>query len=475
MSGFPNYDDYDALGLAELVRKKEVTPQELLDEAIARTEKLDGKLNAVVIHDYDLARKQIADGLPDGPFTGVPFLLKDLHLLRKGTLTTFGSSLFKDNLADHDSTLTERYLAAGLVIFGKTSSPEFGSAPTTEPRLFGPSHNPWNLAHSPGGSSGGAAAAVAAGILPVANASDGGGSIRVPASACGIFGIKPTRARTPMGPDRGEGWGGMSISHVVSRSVRDSAAMLDATAGIAPGDPYTCLPPERPFLTEVTAKPARLKIAFTTRRIDGSLCHPDVVAAITETAKLLSGLGHHVEEKTPQIDQAAMGQHQATLIGANIEMTLRHVAAARGRAIESGEVEHITWLIAQGAKLRDSAAYVEATLFIHQLGRKMAAFHEEYDLFLCPTLGLPPVKLGEIDMMTSDVGNYLRLMGLYLPYAGYANMTGQPSMSVPLYWNSDKLPIGSMFTARYGDEATLFRLAGELEQARPWADKRPAL
>lgn len=475
MSGFQDYDDYDALGLAELVRKKEATPQELLDEAIARTEKLDGKLNAVVIRNYDLARKQIVDGLPDGPFTGVPFLLKDLHLLRKGTLTTFGSSLFKDNLADHDSTLTERYLAAGLVIFGKTSSPEFGSAPTTEPRLFGPSHNPWNLAHSPGGSSGGAAAAVAAGILPVANASDGGGSIRVPASACGIFGIKPTRARTPMGPDRGEGWGGMSISHVVSRTVRDSAAMLDATAGIAPGDPYTCLPPERPFLAEVTTKPARMKIAFTTRRLDGSLCHPDVVAATTETAKLLAELGHHVEEKAPQIDQPAMGQHQATLIGANIEMTLKHVAAARGRAIESHEVEHITWLIAQGAKLRDSAAYVEATLFIHQLGRKMAAFHEEFDLFLCPTLGLPPVKLGEIDMMTSDVGNYLRLMGLYLPYAGYANMTGQPSMSVPLYWNSENLPIGSMFTARYGDEATLFRLAGELEQARPWAGKRPTL
>lgn len=475
MSGFSAYDQYDGLGLAALVRNRDVKPEELLDEAIARTEKLDGKINAVVIRNYDLARQQIANGLPDGPFKGVPFLLKDLHLLLKGTITTFGSSLFRNNVADHNSTLTERYLAAGLVIFGKTNSPEFGSAPTTEPRIFGPTRNPWNLDHSAGGSSGGAAAAVAAGILPVANASDGGGSIRIPASACGLFGIKPTRARTPMGPDRGEGWGGMSISHVVSRSVRDSAAMLDATAGIAPGDPYTCLPPERPFLDEVGANPGKLRIAFTTKRIDGTSCYPDVVAAINDTAKLLADLGHHVEEAAPVIDRQAMSLHQSTLISANVALTLRQTGAARGTPVTPDEVEHITWLIAESAKSRDSSAYVEATLFIHQLGRSMAAFHRDHDLFLCPTLCLPPVKIGSLDMMSPDVGSYMQVLSSYLSYAGYANMTGQPSMSVPLYWNESGLPIGSMFTGRYGEEATMLRLAAQLEQARPWADKRPKL
>lgn len=261
---FKEYGNYDAVGLAELVRNKQVTPTELLDEAIARTEKVDPDINAVVVKHYDYAKRQIEQGLPDGPFSGVPFLVKDLELL-KGTRTTFGASLYRDFVADHDSTLAERFLKAGVTIFGKSASPEWGLMPTTEPRLHGPTRNPWNLAHSSGGSSGGAGAAVAARILPVAHASDGGGSIRIPASACGLFGMKPTRARNPYGPDRGEGWGGFSIGHVLSISVRDSAAMLDAVSGPELTSIYHAPAPERPFAEEVGREPGRLRIALTNR------------------------------------------------------------------------------------------------------------------------------------------------------------------------------------------------------------------
>jgi amidase/6-aminohexanoate-cyclic-dimer hydrolase len=475
MSGFTDYDKHDGLGLADLVRRREVKPEELLDEAISRTEAVNPRINAVVLKHYDEARAQIARGLPEGPYKGVPFLLKDLHLLLDGTVTSFGSALFGNYRADHNSTLTERYLAAGLVIFGKTNSPEFGLAPTTEPSLYGPTRNPWNLAHSAGGSSGGAAAAVAAGIVPVANASDGGGSIRIPASACGLFGIKPTRGRTPMGPDRGEGWGGMSISHVVSRSVRDSAAMLDATHGPAAGDPYAAPPPARPFLQEVGANPGKLRIAFTTKRPDGSSCHPEVAAAVEKTARLLESLGHHVEEAAPVLDPEEISRHQSTLVSANIALTLRQRAAALGRDVAPHDVEHVTWLISEIAKLRSGTDYAEATLFIHQLGRKFAGFLSAHDIHLTPTLALPPLALGTIDMTSPDIPTYLRVTAEYMCGNGLANMTGQPSMSMPLHRDSGGLPLGMMFTARFGDEATLFRLASQIEAAQPWADLRPAL
>src|SRR5271167_3869615 len=286
---FKEYGSYDAVGLADLVRKKQVSPKELLDEAIARTAKVDPKINAVVVKHYDYAERQIENGLPDGPFTGVPFLLKDLDLLQ-GTRTTFGASIYKDDVADHTGTLAQRFLNAGLAIFGKSASPEFGLMPTTEPRLFGPTRNPWNPAHSSGGSSGGAGAAVAARILPVAHASDGGGSIRIPASASGVFGLKPTRARNPLGPDRGEGWGGFSIGHVISISVRDSAAMLDAVHGPEPSSPYVAPPPERPFLDEVGRDPGRLRIAFTDKSPYGDAIDPEIAAAVRDIASLLAGL-----------------------------------------------------------------------------------------------------------------------------------------------------------------------------------------
>jgi amidase len=323
---FKEYGNYDGVGLAELVRKKQVSPKELLDEAVARTAKVDPQINAVVVKHYDYAERQIENGLPDGPFTGVPFLLKDLDLL-EGTRTTFGASLHKDNVADHTGTLAQRFLDAGVTIFGKSSSPEFGLIPTTESRLFGPTRNPWNLAHSSGGSSGGAGAAVAARILPVAHASDGGGSIRIPASASGVFGLKPTRARNPLGPDRGEGWGGFACGHVLSISVRDSAVMLDAIHGSEPSSPYAAPAPQRPFAQEVGRDPGRLRIAFTDKSPYGDAIDPEIAAAVRDVAMLLAGLGHHVEERAPPLatDPAAV---MSTIVAANTALNVR-LAEAR--------------------------------------------------------------------------------------------------------------------------------------------------
>ena len=336
---FKEYGNYDAVGLAELVRKKEVSAKELLDEAIARTAKVDPQINAVVVKHYDYAERQIERGLPDGPFTGVPFLLKDLDLL-EGTRTTSGATVLKDFVADHNGTLAQRFLDTGVSIFGKSSSPEFGLMPTTKSRLHGPTRNPWNLAHSSGGSSGGAAAAVAARILPVAHASDGGGSIRIPASASGVFGMKPTRARNPLGPDRGEGWGGFACGHVVSISVRDSAVMMDAIHGPEPSSPYVAPPPERPFSQEVGRDPGRLRIAFTDKSPYGDAIDPEIAAAVREIAGLLAGLGHHVEERAPVLaaDPAAV---MTTIVGGNTALTVRLIEQRLGRAATENDFEDI--------------------------------------------------------------------------------------------------------------------------------------
>ena len=307
--------------------RKQVTPKELLDEAVARTARVDPQLNAVVVKHYDYAEKQIEQGLPDGPFTGVPFLLKDLEYLG-GTRTTFGATIFKDLVADHNGTFAQRCLDAGLTIFGKSASPEMGLLPTTEPRLHGPTRNPWNLAHSSGGSSGGASAAVAARVLPVAHASDGGGSIRIPASACGVFGMKPTRARMPLGPDRGEGWGGFSCNHVVSISVRDSAVMMDALGGPEPTSIYHAPAPERPYADEVRRAPGRLRIAFTDKHTyeDGTL-DPEVAQAVRDAASMLEKLGHHVEERAPKIPSNGPDA-MALIVGANVAQPVTNGRAA---------------------------------------------------------------------------------------------------------------------------------------------------
>jgi amidase len=468
---FKEYGSYDAVGLAGLVREKEVSAKELLDEAIARTARVDGDINAVVVKHYDYAERQIDKGLPEGPFSGVPFLLKDLDLLA-GTRTTLGASIYRDNVADHTGTLAQRFLATGVAIFGKSSTPEFGLMPTTEPRLFGPTRNPWNLAHSSGGSSGGAGAAVAARILPVAHASDGGGSIRIPASASGVFGLKPTRARNPIGPDRGEGWGGFSIGHVVSISVRDSAVMLDAIHGPEPSSPYVAPPPERPYAEEVRRDPGRLRIAFTDKSPYGDAIDPEIAAAARDVASLLAKLGHHVEERAPALaaDPAAV---MAVMVSASTGLNLRIAEQRFGRTMTDKDFEILTLASAHNAQKTTATDYLAAQLSAFHISRALAAFFQTCDVFLCPTLCSPPLRIGELNPMSQDLSHIAPILRRYIPGTSMFNMSGQPSMSVPLAWNSAGLPLGMMFSARFGDEATLFRLAGQLEQERPWRGKLP--
>jgi amidase/6-aminohexanoate-cyclic-dimer hydrolase len=466
-----DYGDYDGLGLAELVRTRQVSARELLDEAIARTEALDGKLNAVVVRHDDHARKQIDAGLPDGPFTGVPFLLKDLDLL-EGTRTTFGASAYKDFVAPHTGTLASRFLAAGVTIYGKSASPEFGLMPTTESRLHGPTRNPWNLDHSSGGSSGGAAAAVAARILPVAHASDGGGSIRIPASACGLFGLKPTRARNPIGPDRGEGWGGLACGHVVSISVRDSAAMLDALHGPEPSSPYVAPPPERPFADEVGRDPGRLRIAFTDVSTYGDPIDPEVASAVSGTAKLLEALGHHVEARAPRLP-ADPAEVIATIVACNTGLTVQLAEQVLGRPMTDRDFEVLTLASAGNARKASGIDYCAAQLGAFQISRALSEFFADVDVFLSPTLCTPPLRIGEIDTMASDLSGIRGLLRRYIPGTSLSNISGQPAMSVPLAWTASGLPIGMMFAGRFGDEATLLRLASQLEQQQPWKNRRP--
>jgi amidase len=470
---FKDYDSFDAVGLADLVRNKEVTAKELLDEAVARTAKIDPKINAVVVKHYDYAERQIEEGLADGPFTGVPFLLKDLDLLA-GTRTTFGASIYENDIADHTGTLAQRFLATGVTIFGKSASPEFGLLPTTESRLFGPTRNPWNLAHSSGGSSGGAAAAVAARILPVAHASDGGGSIRIPASACGVFGLKPTRARNPIGPDRGEGWGGFSCGHVVSISVRDSAAMMDAICGPEPTSPYCAPPLQRPFAAEVGRDPGRLRIAFTDKSPYGDTIDPEIAAAVRDVARLLSSLGHDVEERAPALaaDPAAV---MSTIVAANTALNVRVAEQRFGRAMTGQDFEILTLASAHNASKATGTDYVAAQLSAFRIARSLAEFFATCDVFLCPTLCAPPLRLGQLDTMSQDLSHISPTIRRYMPATSMFNMSGQPAMSVPLAWNSAGLPLGMMFSARFGDEATLFRLAAQLEVERPWKTKRPPI
>jgi amidase len=470
---FKDYDSFDAVGLAELVRNKQVTAKELLDEAIARTARVDPKINAVVVKHYDYAERQIENGLADGPFAGVPFLLKDLELLA-GTRTTFGASIYENDIADHTGTLAQRFLATGVTIFGKSASPEFGLLPTTESRLFGPTRNPWNLAHSSGGSSGGAAAAVAARILPVAHASDGGGSIRIPASACGVFGLKPTRARNPIGPDRGEGWGGFSCGHVVSISVRDSAAMMDAICGPEPTSPYCAPPLQRPFAVEVGRDPGRLRIAFTDKSPYGDTIDPEIAAAVRDVARLLSSLGHDVEERAPALaaDPAAV---MSTIVAANTALNVRVAEQRFGRAMTGQDFEILTLASAHNASKATGTDYVAAQLSAFRIARSLAEFFATCDVFLCPTLCAPPLRLGQLDTMSQDLSHISPTIRRYMPATSMFNMSGQPAMSVPLVWNSAGLPLGMMFSARFGDEATLFRLAAQLEVERPWKTKRPPI
>lgn len=475
MSEFSEYESYDAMGLAELVREGEVSPGELLEAAIGRVEARNPALNAVVMPMYDEARGSINAGLPDGPLKGVPFLLKDLGLFYKGFATTFGSRLFVDFVPDHDSTLVTRYRKAGLVIFGKTNTPELGLTVTTEPQLYGACRNPWNPERTTGGSSGGSAAAVASGMVPVAHASDGGGSIRIPASCCGLFGLKPTRGRIPAGPHAGEGWNGMSSDHVITRSVRDSALFLDIAAGPSPGDPYCAPHFSGSFLEAVRQMPGKLRIAYTAVPPSGAQIHAECAAALHSTVQLCADLGHSLEEATPAIDFEPFQQAIVTIIDANTAALLDAGATALGRELGPDDVEYVTWRSAKAGNEYSAPDYVRAVETIHLTGRTVARFFEKYDILLSPALLQPPVPLGYLDTKSEDVKRYVKNLFTFFGFTGLFNATGQPSMSVPLYWSEDNLPIGLLFSARFGEEALLFRLAAQLEEARPWKDRRPVL
>lgn len=471
---FTEYEQYDAMGLAALVRQRHVTPQELLEAAIERVTARDPHVNAVVTPMYDQARAAIAAGLPDGPFTGVPFMLKDLGVFYAGVPTSSGSRIFANFVPDHDSTLVARHKAAGLVIMGKTNTPEFGIAATTEPQLFGATHNPWNLAYTAGGSSGGAAAAVAAGYLPMAHATDGGGSIRIPASICGLFGLKPSRGRNPMGPDLGEGLAGMATGHCVSWSVRDSAALLDATQGPAPGDPYAALPLPRPLLEEVGAPPGRLRIAVCTTDYLGQPIHPACAAAVEETARLCASLGHDIDIARPDFSGLPLSRAWRVVPAANLWMNISARARALGRDPRPDDVEPITWAWMQEGRRFTAADYMETVTIMHVLGRRMAAFLERYDVLLTSTLAKPPLKLGEMSMASDDVERYVSMVFEDVaPLTPLFNQTGGAAMSVPLAATPEGLPIGVQFGAGIGAEPMLVRLASQLEQAQPWAKRRP--
>jgi len=475
VSGFADYEQYDATGLADLVRRRQVSPTELLEAAIERVQARNGAVNAVTMPLYDYARAAIAAGLPDGPFTGVPFLMKDLTAAIAGVPMTRSSQFFADAPPPTaDSEHVARLKRAGLVIFGRTNTCELGLSLTCEPRLHGPTRNPWDPTRISGGSSGGAAASVGARMLPMAHATDGFGSIRAPAACCGVVGLKPTRGRNTMAPVLGEGLGGCSVEHAVTLSVRDSAALLDATCGAGVGDPYVAPPPARPYRQEVGADPGALRIAFTSLAPNGAKIETECLRALTETARLCAELGHRVEQNDPAIDRSVVVPTFLTLAAANTVVNLAS-HPTKGRAARADEVETVTWATAKLGEKVSGADYVRATQAAHRLGRQMAAFHGDWDVLLTPGLASVPVKLGWIDMMMGDVDEYWRRVFAFSPFTVWFNLTGQPAMMLPLGRSAEGLPIAVQIVARYGDEATLFRLAAQLEAARPWFERKPAL
>ena len=474
MSGFAEYESYDALGLAALMKAGEVSAAEVLDAAIARVEARNPAVNAVVTKLYDQAAQAIAAGLPEGPFAGVPYLVKALFTSVAGVRCAHGSRFFADlPPATEDSLHVARLKQAGMVIYGMTSSCEMGLSLTCEPQLHGPSRNPWDLERTPAGSSGGAGAAVAARMLPIAHASDGFGSIRAPAASCGLVGLRPTRARNTLAPAFGEALAGLAIEHAVSLTVRDSAALLDATHGPAPGDPYDVLPPARPFLDEVGADPGSLRIAFTSKAPNGAPVEADPLRVLHETASLCADLGHRVDEADPAIDGADVVPTFRTLSAVNILYTVRGHPA--GRAPAPGDLETVVARSAALAEDIDGASYMAAVHTAHRLGRQMAAFHEDWDVLLTPGLGTLPPKLGWLDMMMDDLEEYWRRVFSFSPFTVWFNLTGQPAMMIPLGQTESGLPVAVQAIARHGDEATLFRLASQLESARPWIGRKPRL
>ncbi len=471
---FEDYRSHDAIGLAALVAAGEVTPSELLDAATARMAQVNGELNAVIVDLEGEARAAIAGGLPDGPLKGVPFLIKDIGATMAGVTTAAGSRLFATAApALADSALVAAYRHAGLVLFGKTNTPEFGAAAVTEPVARGRTLNPWNPTRTPGGSSGGAAAAVSSGILPATHGSDGGGSIRIPASCCGLFGLKPSRGRVSAAPG-GEGWGGLSINHALTRSVRDSALLLDIACQPQPGDPYWLDPPATPFLAEIGADPGRLRIGFTDSTLMSGVLAAPCAKAVRDAATLCAALGHTVEEVRPDADFEAMSAHANTLVTASIAGMLEAEGERRGTPVRQDEVESLTWLLYQTGRQTSGIQAANALSAMQALSRRLAMFFEDYDILILSTLGKPPVPVGSIDTNAADLTDYAQRLYGFIPNTQAFNIGGQPAMSVPLAWSDDDLPIGVQFVARGGREAVLFRLAAQLEAAQPWFERRPA-
>jgi len=470
---FDAYTDYDGVGLAQLVADKEMTPLELVDAAIERIETHNPALNAVVYKGYDDARTWAQGPLPDGPFKGVPFLIKDLGVKVAGWPATSGSHYLRDYVPDADSILAQRYRQAGLVFVGKTNTPEYGITGTTESARLGPCRNPWNTNHIAGGSSGGAAAAVAAGIVPMAHASDGLGSIRIPAACCGLVGLKTTRARNPDSGEDGERAMGFSVDHVVTRSVRDSAAMLDATCAPEPDSPYAPLPYARPFLEEVARAPGTLRIAYSAERPGRHTVHPENLAALEKTVTLLRELGHDCVEQGLGVDYRTLYRAQGLVSAANFAAGMMEREELLGRPPQADELEPLTW-----AALKSGARVTGAQAFwgwrtLRRLSRQILATLAPYDAYLCPVMSTPPPEIGYIDPVNLEPKEVNARQGEVFAFTPPFNFTGQPSLSLPLWWSQDGLPLGMMFTGRYGDEATLFRLAAQLEDACPWAGKHP--
>ena len=497
MNIFPDYQSYDAVGLAELGRSGQVHPGELVESAAQRMDEVNGAINAVIRPRLHEARIE-ADTVPaSGPFGGVPILIKDL-ITEEGERVSFGSMLFRDYVADTSSEFIMRVKRAGFIDIGRTNTPEFGLLPVTEPVLHGPTRNPWNLAYSPGGSSGGAAAAVAAGIVPLAQASDGAGSIRIPASNCGLFGLKPSRGRNPRSPATGPDY--VSVELSVSRSVRDSAALLDTVHGAAPGDQYWAPSPEHPYITDAIRDPDTLRIAYSIYDYRGDRVHPQVEAAILDTAELLESLGHHVTEDAPLIDGDVMAEafsewwaalasmmFKAVLDVASERSSVRRMRTVLGdyrtmQAISKMDekktgkpaFEPFTWALARRAMAQRPADLLAAQATLQGIAHTTGTFLERYDMALTPVLGSPPLRIGALDQ-TLPFDDLTEIILKHVAFTPLANFSGLPAMSVPLSWTPQGLPIGSQFMGRFGDESTLIRLAGQLERARPWAGKRPPL
>lgn len=465
------YENYDALGLAALVRSRAVTAAEVLETTLDRAEKLNLALNAIVTPLYDQARAAVEAGLPEGPFTGVPYVFKELVVSVVGTPTTAASRLYARNMPTSDSEIVSRCRQAGMVVVGKTNSSEFGLSASTEPQLFGVTKNPWDLSLSPGGSSGGSAAAVAAGILPMGHATDGGGSIRIPAACCGLFGLKPTRGRITAGPESGEGLAGLASQHAVTWSVRDSAALLDVTAGGMPGDPYYAPRPTRSYLEDAQRDPGQLRIAFSTAAPNSVTIDPECAEATRAAARLCESLGHEVAEASPVFDVEAVEKGFLAVFAANC---MANIARGTGGGMPAeGLIEPLTRAVAERGRAMAAPDYIRQLQTLHREARRISGFFDQYDIWLTPTLAAPPVPTGYFDTGSDDVDGWLKKLLAFTPFAFLFNVTGQPAMSVPLGQMREGLPIGCHFATRYGEESLLFRLAGQLERAAPWAGRRP--